>query len=265
MSTSSAPAASWPAGTVARMLGLPPSTLRAWHRRYHLPLSAPQTGSHRRYSSTDVAALTRMKYLIEQGFSTESAARRAFHADGATDVVTLLAAVRQLKIDAATAFLEAHLAAHDVVATWEQLCRPALAALCGPDADHCIDLVQGLSWAIAAALHRVTTAAGAPPPVLLACAEGDRHTLPLEALRAALAEQGRTALFLGPSLPDTALQSAVDRTNPAAALVWASRAAGPLPRIRGTRLILAGPGWPATAAGEHPATLQEAVALLIRW
>jgi hypothetical protein len=204
------------------------------------------------------------EYLIEQGFSTESAARRAFDADGATDVATLLTAVRQLRIDAATAFLEAHLGAHDVVTTWEQLCRPALAALCGPDADRCVDLVQGLSWAIAAALHRVATPAGAPPPGLLACAEGDRHTLPLEALRAALAEQRRTALFLGASLPDTALQSAVDRTNPAAAVVWASRDTGHLPRIRGTRLLLAGPGWPATAdGGERPATLHDAVALLI--
>lgn len=124
--------------------------------------------------------------------------------------------------------------------------------------------MQGLSWAIAAALHRVATPAGAPPPGLLACAEGDRHTLPLEALRAALAEQRRTALFLGASLPDTALQSAVDRTNPAAAVVWASRDTGHLPRIRGTRLLLAGPGWPATAdGGERPATLHDAVALLI--
>ncbi|MEU8632748.1 MerR family transcriptional regulator [Amycolatopsis sp. NPDC048633] len=111
----------WQAGAVARMLDVPPSTLRAWHRRYDLPLSTPQTSSHRRYGRPDVEALLRMKHLIEQGSTTENAAARAFGAGGVIDVVTLLAAVRQLKIDTATALLDAHLAAHDVIETGDRL------------------------------------------------------------------------------------------------------------------------------------------------
>ncbi|WP_410673759.1 MerR family transcriptional regulator [Amycolatopsis sp. cmx-4-68] len=258
-----APAVTWTAGAVARMLGLPPSTLRAWHRRYDLPLSAPQTGSHRRYGRSDVDALLRMKHLIEQGLGTETAAARAFHAGGATDVETLLTAVRQLKLDTATALLESHLVDHDVVDTWEHLCRPALTALCGPDADRCVDLVHGLSWAVAAALHRIPTPASAAPPVLLACADGDRHTLPLEALRAALAEHSRAALFLGGSIPEAALRDAIGRTRPAAVVLWSSRAAEPPRRLRVPRLVLAGPGWPRrTRKAARPEGLAEAVALL---
>ncbi len=255
----SAPAVTWTAGAVARMLGLPPSTLRAWHRRYDLRLTTPQTGSHRRYGRADVDALLRMKHLIDQGLGAESAAARAFHAGG-TDVETLLTAVRQLKIDTATALLDAHLGGHDVVGTWERLCRPALSAL---DDDRCIDLVHGLSWAIAAALHRVPAPGGTSAPVLLACADGERHTLPLEALRAALAEHGRAALFLGGSIPDSALRDAVARTHPVAVVLWAGRPAEPPRRLRVPRLVLAGPGWPPrTGRAARPATLGDALVVL---
>ncbi|MFJ7216048.1 MerR family transcriptional regulator [Amycolatopsis sp. NPDC098790] len=256
-----APAVTWTAGAVARMLGLPPSTLRAWHRRYDLRLTTPQTGSHRRYGRADVDALLRMKHLIDQGLGAESAAARAFRAGG-TDVETLLSAVRRLKIDTATALLDAHLNGHDVAGTWEDLCRPALAAL---DGDRCVDLVHGLSWAIAAALHRIPAPAGASPPVLLACADGERHTLPLEVLRAALAEHGRAALFLGGSIPDTALRDAIARTGPAAVVLWASHAAEPPRRLPVPRLVLAGPGWPSrTGRAARPATLGDALVLLDR-
>jgi hypothetical protein len=258
-----APAVTWTAGAVARMLELPPSTLRAWHRRYDLPLSAPQAGSHRRYGQADVHALLRMKHLIEQGLGTETAAARAFRTGRATGVDDLLSAVRRLRIDTATALLDAHLVDHDVLETWERLCRPALDALCGPDADRCVDLVHGLAWAVAAALHRVPAPVGTAAPVLLACADGERHTLPMEALRAALAERGRAALFLGASIPDFVLRAAVDRANPAAVVLWSSRPAAPPRPIRTTRLVLAGPGWPdRTGRTARPATLGDAVALL---
>ncbi|WP_410592335.1 MerR family transcriptional regulator [Amycolatopsis sp. lyj-23] len=253
-----APAVTWTAGAVARMLGVPASTLRAWHRRYDLPLAAPQPGRHRRYGRADIEALLRMQHLIEHGIGAETAAARAFHA-GATDVDTLLTAVRGLKIDTAAALLDAHLADRGVAATWDDLCRPALTALCGPDADRCVDLVHGLSWAIAAALHRIPPPAGAAPAALLACVDGDRHTLPLEALRAALAEHGREALFLGASVPETALRHAIDRIRPAAVVLWSSSPAAPPHGIRVPRLVLAGPGWPPETG---PDSLRAAVSLL---
>ncbi|MDT8912373.1 MerR family transcriptional regulator [Amycolatopsis sp. PS_44_ISF1] len=207
-----------------------------------------------------------MKHLIDQGFSTGTAAFRAFDPGRGADVGLLLDAVTRLDTETSIALLEAQLSAEGVVATWDGLCRPALGALSGPataDPDHCIDLVHFLTWAITVALHRVPAPVGTGTTVVLACADGDRHTLPLEALRAALAENGRAALLLGASIPEGALRDAIQRTRPTAVVVWSSQPAQP-PRLRGkARLVLTGPGWPARRPGvRRPESLGDAVALL---
>jgi DNA-binding transcriptional MerR regulator len=269
VATAPADQLTWTAGAVARMLGLPASTLRGWHRRYRLPLSRPQAGTHRRYTRSDIDALLRMKHLIDRGLSTESAARQAFHpARADTRVDDLLTAVTRLDTDTAVAVLDAQFAAHGVVATWTDLCCPALNALGGPaapDSDRCIDLVHALSWAITAALHRLPAPTAPGAAVLLACVDGERHTLPLEALRAALAQRGTSARLLGASVPTRAVADAVARGRPAAVVLWNStrpaRAIDLTPLTGTVRLVLAGPAWDAAAprGAAHPRTLAEAV------
>lgn len=77
-----------------------------------------------------------------------------------------------------------------------------------------------LSWAVLAALHRVTGDGIADSnAILLACPSGEWHTLPLEALRAALA--GIAAQMLGASVPAYALAAALKRcTRHATAVLW---------------------------------------------
>jgi MerR family transcriptional regulator, light-induced transcriptional regulator len=262
----------WTAGAVARMLDLPASTLRGWHRRYHVPAghtaSDAGPGRHRRYTTGDIQALRHMKQLIDHGMSAQSAAQQAFHLVRATTGADeLLAAVSRLDTDAAVAMLEAHIRTHGVVHTWQTLCCPALNHLGGPqatDAEHCVDLVHVLSWAITMALHRVPVPAPRGPVVLLACIEGERHTLALEALRAALAHNGIPARLLGPSVPLPALQEALRRTDPAptALVLWAHQPthvdAVTALTTPSTRLLLTGPGWPTT----HARSLADAVSLL---
>ena len=73
------------------------------------------------------------------------------------------------------------------------MCVPALTALgrrVTPKGD-CVDAVHLLSWTIIAGLHRC---AGLPASsrrwVLLACTDGERHSLGLEAFHAVLTAQG---------------------------------------------------------------------------
>ncbi len=67
---------------VARLLGLAPSTLRTWDRRYGLGASGHEAGSHRRYSPSDVARLMTMRRLIATGVAPHEAAEIAISHKG---------------------------------------------------------------------------------------------------------------------------------------------------------------------------------------
>lgn len=68
---------------VARRLGVAPATLRTWDRRYGLGPSEHSAGSHRRYTSDDVARLLVMRRLTLEGVAPVEAARAAREADPA--------------------------------------------------------------------------------------------------------------------------------------------------------------------------------------
>src|SRR3954466_12102944 len=62
---------------VARRLGVAPSTLRTWDRRYDLGPSAHTAGSPRRYSAQDLERLVVMRRLTLEGVPPADAARIA--------------------------------------------------------------------------------------------------------------------------------------------------------------------------------------------
>ncbi|MCK8434477.1 cobalamin B12-binding domain-containing protein [Streptomyces sp. D2-8] len=62
-------------GEVARRLGVAPTTVRTWDRRYGLGPDAHTGGRHRRWSATDVARLERMCALTATGIPPAEAAR----------------------------------------------------------------------------------------------------------------------------------------------------------------------------------------------
>lgn len=62
---------------VARRLGVAPATLRTWARRYGLGPSSHTAGSHRRYTSVDLARLVIMRRLTHEGLSPAEAAKVA--------------------------------------------------------------------------------------------------------------------------------------------------------------------------------------------
>lgn len=62
---------------VARRLGVAPSTLRTWDRRYGLGPSSHRAGSHRRYGAADLERLVVMRRLTLDGVQPAEAARIA--------------------------------------------------------------------------------------------------------------------------------------------------------------------------------------------
>jgi len=261
----------WAAGTVARRLGIPPSTLRAWNRRYGIGPADHQAGRHRHYTEHDIAALETMCQLIGQGVLPAAAAatataRRTPEPEAAAPtwgpaaaphrraVRGLVAAALRLDVESALQNLATNLETHGVVTTWNQLCRPALTSI-GRRIDEtgsCMDVELLMAWAITTSLHRVVRRSpieGRTRRVLLACAEGEHHDLPLEALHAALIQHGVTVRMFGPSVPTDALEDAIRRTAPAAVVLFAQlpRTARPtvLRRIDAITdsTIAAGNGW----------------------
>jgi hypothetical protein len=67
-------------GTVARRLGVAPSTLRTWNRRYGIGARELSPGKHRRYTAEDITRLEHMQKLILRGAAPADAARVAMTA-----------------------------------------------------------------------------------------------------------------------------------------------------------------------------------------
>ncbi len=61
---------------VAHLTGINPATLRAWERRYHLISPRRTPAGYRVYSDEDVALLTRIKRLTDEGLSIGEAIAR---------------------------------------------------------------------------------------------------------------------------------------------------------------------------------------------
>ena len=281
---------------VARRLGVAPGTLRSWERRYGLGPSGRSPGGHRRYTPYDVAALDRMRRLTLEGVSPAAAARVALLGD---DPVTdpepppdldLRAPERvaarakglsraALALDAAAVrdLLRESVTRDGVIATWEGLLSPVLRAVGdrwaatgeGVEVEHLLTEV---------AIGVFSRIDAEPPaacrPVLLCCADGEQHSLPLHALCAALAERRVAARMLGAALPPAALVAAVRRTGPAALVVYAQQpehavtgllGAIPTQRPR-TTLLAGGAGWTPSALPDparYAHDLGEAVHLVL--
>lgn len=293
----------WPVGAVATRLRTTTATLRAWERRYGLAPSARTRGGHRRYSAEDVELLRRMLDLVVQGVAPADAARAlragatprlSAHAPSELDAPAtawpragapgeqqlraLIDALHALDADTVAALVAEVLAEAGAAAAWTGLLAPALTAIgehwertgCGVEVEH---LTSGV---IEAALRRHAQAAHPVPPrrppVLLAAAPGEGHTLPLTALAAALADCGTSSLLLG-DLPSPALGDAMRRLHPRATVLWARSPEVADPAclrhaqvVTDAPLYPAGPGWdvrtlPAGTAAPLR-TLPQAVDLL---
>ena len=160
-----------------------------------------------------------------------------------------------------------------VVATWEHLAMPVLTAVGERSAADgtCIDVEHLLSAQLLAALSARVGRLAEPlnvRTVLLACADGEEHSLPLYALGGALAERGVRTTMLGARVPPPALANAISRIGPAAAFIWSQTAAtGDPAKLAGIarqrpplRLFTAGPGWRGTPPGGRAvSSLSEAV------
>lgn len=269
------PDAGLSAGEAARRIGVAATTIRTWDRRYRLGPSHREPGRHRRYSEHDLARLELMRRLTVDGVAPAEAARIAKATRDPTGQVPLGTMRRPsgsspqrapapgtakglrraaLALDPADVdrLLELALAA-GVVRAWTAVIAPALRDLGSrySAAGRYIAAEHLLSGAVSSALARVPRPR-ARPRALLGCAPAEQHSLPLEALAAALAERGVASRMLGARVPANALRDALARTGPAGVMIWAHAPAtadyDQIAAATGTRprpaiVAACGPGW----------------------
>ena len=264
------------AGAVARRLGVAVTTLRTWHQRYGLGPSEHVPGQHRRYTEKDLDRLEVMRRLTAQGVAPAEAAAWARRAP--TDVLTpgpardggghtiavgpaspaargLARAAMRLDAPAMRDIFEMVVADHGVIEAWDEVAMPVLIGIGERYAAtrRYIEVEHLLSRTITEVLAAVPRPGRmASPQVLLAAVDEEQHTLPLEALAAALAEAGIPSRLLGARVPPAALAETIARTGPAVVILWSQTpatadvrqltrvATGPHPPLL---VAAAGPGW----------------------
>ncbi|MFF8883677.1 MerR family transcriptional regulator [Streptomyces flaveolus] len=246
-------------GEVARRLGVAPTTVRSWDRRYGLGPAAHSGGRHRRWTPADVERLERMCALTTTGLPPAEAARLVLGgadtdtsppAEGghpARPVVRArsraatglrLGDARQecrgvaraaLRLDAAALdeLLSGAIEEYGLIAAWTDVIMPTLQAVgrkWESSGERYVEVEHFLSWHVSGALRRHAPPVPADPPgavTVLACVPAENHTLPLEVLAAVLADRGLPIRMFGGSLPVESLVAAVRRTGPAAVALWA--------------------------------------------
>ncbi|MFF8991334.1 cobalamin-dependent protein [Streptomyces sp. NPDC014983] len=293
-------------------------TLRSWDRRYGIGPTARTEGGHRRWTAADVATVEEMCRLTATGIPPADAARAVRTAAAGPPPAADAAApapppptgrsraagalplgdVRQecrglaraaVRLDAPA--LEKQLIAaverHGVVGAWQEVMVPTLHAVgrrWASSGDRYVEVEHLLAWHVSTALRRsappaAPVASPAVGCVLLACVPGEQHTLPLEALHAALGREGLPVRMLGAAVPAEALDAAVRRLGPVAVVLWAQESARAVPALarhvaglrwgmkgarRGPTVLLGGPGWSRSqpAGVLRPAGLAQAVEAL---
>ena len=260
---------------VARKLGVSPSTLRTWDRRYGLGPCSHNVGTHRRYSKTDLIRLTSMVRLIVAGVAPKDAALKALKLnvhgskqaiekvfrvpENQADLVTLLhrSAMKfnQAQIEK---LIRKSIADIGVEATWLEVLSPLLIEVgeVWVRTGNGIEVEHFLSEILKKILRENTGKIDKPRnsrPVLLACVENELHSLALNALAAVLAEARIECIFLGARTPQIALNQVVIKSAPPVIFLWAQSSENvdhayvkELPTIRpAPKVLLGGPGWKA--------------------
>lgn len=196
---------------VAARLGVAPSTLRTWDRRYGLGPSGRSAGSHRRYTPDDVARLETMRRLTLSGAAPSDAARVAAQGAPGTPLSAVREPVGPMRVDslslAAAAvdgaeprvrgMLASAVSARGMLGAWLDVVHPAFGFLAErePGDRPGREPETLLAMAVLAAVRDVVegpggVGPGARPRVALLAGSGSAAQLAAHVLAAGLAERG---------------------------------------------------------------------------
>lgn len=260
----------------AERVGISPSTLRAWERRYGVVSPDRTEAGYRVYSEDDVRALARMARLVDAGRPPSLAAQEAKRQAGPTagpetgpsdfpsgeidagsDVEALVQVAEALDADRLEVILDQMVARGSFEAVADRSLMPALAAL-GAGWESGRVSVAGEHLVSNAVMRRLSAAYEASsrlasgPRVLIGMPPGARHELGLFAFAVAARRQGLVTDYLGADLPVADWLTAVDAKDLAAVVLSIPTEADVAPttaviealqRRRPDLIVAVGGGW----------------------
>jgi DNA-binding transcriptional MerR regulator len=213
--------------------GVSESRLRTWERRYGIPRPPRSDTGRRLYTEQDIETIRRMYALVERGVpASEAAVVAASDTTPPPPPVSALTdhpAVEQMIAAAGryeeTALLEAIISSVDDLSTagaLDDVIMPGLRRIGEAWGDQTLESSNEhfASEVVRREISRRIAEAPAPrkdrAPVLLACAEGERHDLGLLGLCLLLRERGAGVVYLGANVPSVDLGRATATLRPAA-------------------------------------------------
>lgn len=214
----------------AELSGIPAATLRAWERRYGVPVPRRTASAYRLYTAEDVEQLRRMRDLVEDGVSPAEAARVVIgspapvsdeHApvDGLELArARILAATQRWDASAIDSELTRISMLLDAQTAYEHVVSPLLVEVgerwergeMSIAQEHLLS--ERLELAVRASLRALERTDG--PTVLLACVDLEQHVLGLLGATLRFAQSGARTVVLGAMTPAEALGQAVRSMAP---------------------------------------------------
>ncbi len=262
-------------GAVARMTGVPATTLRVWERRYGFPVTMRTSGGHRLYSEHEVNRIRWVKSHIDAGMQTGQAiqalqkmkAQDVLSPELAPHVQRPVSLLDTLHLDPLREEIGAALYSHNLfradylfneAATLHapealilEVVRPLLSAVGDRWEDGGITVAtEHLASHYLRQRLQLWLRTGTPPyvvpPVVLACAPGEWHEGGLLILGALIRRRRWPVVYLGQSVPLPDLASFVREENPLAVVFVATMEPA-------AEALLTWPEWmPEVAEREEP-------------
>jgi DNA-binding transcriptional MerR regulator len=210
----------------AAMLGVSPSTLRSWERRFGFPQPCRTPGGHRQFDLTQIEAL---RGALEQTHNISSAIAVARERGaGPASPARLRSAVGRFDEAEAERVLEESLAVRSLERTVDEVLLQALEQLDADGSDCSAEFGFACRWAVGwlAAAMRLTPPASRNESVLIFDTGGvcDIEALHAQALELVLRRAGLRTLTFGAAVDPTRLSRALQALEPSA-VVLAGRGA----------------------------------------
>ena len=227
---------------VARKTGVPADTVRAWERRYGVPLPHRAETGQRLYSERDIALIRWLRDRTAEGLTISRAVRLL-----ETDVVAaseddldpaawerlqqrLVDALLRLDASAAEAILGQAFARYALDDVCLQLIEPALVQIGSGWHTGTVSIGQehfatGLLRRKLQALLSVYDVVSGQATIIAACAPGEHHEVGLLILALALVRRGYRVVYLGANVPIEGLLPVVEQVRPDMVCLSATTAA----------------------------------------